>query len=177
MAKSTNFINDLTTAITNGPQGTTLANAIAAAGPIMDYKGNCQLALLKMKGASNLLGGDTFIKGSLKQVTDAGDTTNLGLINGLIAVLNGTSSPSTQAITDSTTLFNNARTGTGVGAATTANCNAAAGPIMDYVGNSGAARKMLEEIQVLLAKVASVTDQSGDATNYALINNIVLALV
>jgi hypothetical protein len=177
MPKSTSILADLNTAISNGPAGNTLANAIAAAGPIQDYVGNCYALKLKFQSASNLLGGDTVIKGSVKQVTDTGDSANLTLINKLIAILNGTSTPSTAALADSGTLASNTQVGTGVGAATLANAIAPAGPIQDYAGNCSIIQKKFQEAQVLLTKIVAVTDSSGDATNFALLNNILLALV
>lgn len=171
MAKSTALITDITSVITNGPAGTTPAKSIAAAGPIMDYPGNCSLILTYFQETA-------FLLGKVAGVTDAGDTANLALINGVIALLNGTSSPSTQALTDMTTLFTSVLPGgtPQPGAATIANCIAAAGPIMDYVGNISISRKNLEGASVLLTYIRTDTDSSGDSTNSALIAKLLNAL-
>lgn len=55
MSASTALITDLTTVITTGPSATSEANAVAAAGPLMDLKGNLKLALLKLQEADKLL--------------------------------------------------------------------------------------------------------------------------
>ena len=165
MAASNILIANMTTVITNGPSTTTIANAIAPAGYIMDYVGNCNLVLTKFKEAVRLLT-------SIVSDTDATDSTNLGLLNGLIAVLNGTSSPSTQAITDIGTVITN-----GPNTATTAKAIAPAGYIMDYVGNCNLVRTKFKEAARLLTSIVSDTDTGTDSANKTLMQNIQLTLV
>lgn len=81
MSNSTTIITDITTVIANGPQGNTSALAIAASGKIMDYKGNCNLILLKAKEMKYLL---TMIVADTDSNQDA---TNLGLLNGILSDL------------------------------------------------------------------------------------------
>lgn len=74
MSASTALITDVQTAITTGPNATSQANAIAAAGPLMDLKGNLELVLLKLKEAKTLLTAcDTNI--------DSGDAIQSGVTN------------------------------------------------------------------------------------------------
>lgn len=164
MSASTSILADLTTAQTSGPGTVTKAAVLAAAGPIGDYVGNLGLAQLKLKEAASLLT-------TLKQATDSGDTANLALINGVLAVINGTSTPATTAVTDLGTLITN-----GPSAPTAAKAIAAAGPIIDYKGCLQLVQLKLKEAWLQLHQLAGVTDQSGDAANYALINNSALAL-
>ena len=76
MANSTQIITDLGTVITNGPNAATTAKAINQAGPIMDYQGNVQLALLKAQELQQLMA-------LIITDTDATDATNLGLLQGV----------------------------------------------------------------------------------------------
>jgi hypothetical protein len=165
MAASTNLIGDTTTVINNGPSTTTKANAIAAAGPIQDYPGNCQQSLLKLKEASVLLT-------AMKTDTDAsGDATNLALLNGVLAALNGTGSPSSHVIADMKTMYSNQPQGT-----TPTKSIAAAGPIMDYVGVTRSVIRKLEETYALNVYIVDVTDAGTDGTNKTLLQNIQLTL-
>lgn len=164
MAASSNLIGNMTTVTTNGPAAATLAAAIAAAGPIMDYQGNCQLALLKLKEAVINIA-------RIKTVTNAADTANLALINKLLAALNGTSTPSTTLLADIASVI-----ATGPGAATIAAANAAAGPLMDYNGCLVLAQLTLKEVLALLTVVYSITNAGTDATNRGLIADIITAL-
>ena len=162
---STSLIADTTSVISNGPSTTTKANAIAAAGPIQDYVGNCNLSLLKLKEAEVLLT-------TLKTDTDAsGDATNLALINGILAALNGTGSPSSHVITDIQTVRTNGPQGT-----TLAKSIAGAGPIQDYIGNCEGVRRKLQETYALNVYIVDVTDSGTDGTNKTLLQNINLTL-
>jgi hypothetical protein len=164
MAASSSILANLATVISNGPSTTTLASCMAAAGPIMDYKGNCAVALLTFKEITAQLG-------QIKTVTDSTDATNLGLINKLIAVMNGTQTPSTTYITDITSVITN-----GPNAATIAKAIAAAGPITDYVGMCYSVRTKLRQMNNLLTLMGTVTSASDDSTNKGLLADIVTGL-
>jgi hypothetical protein len=163
MAASATLIVDVGTVITSGPNAATAAAASAAAGPIMDYVGNCLLARLKLKEASVLLT-------QVKAATDSSDSTNLTLVNGVLATLNGTASPTVVAITDIGTVITN-----GPNAATLAKSSAAAGPILDWVGNLHLVRLKLKETLMLIKSIIAVTDAS-DSANKTLLQNVNLAL-
>src|SRR5689334_4452476 len=158
---STNAISELGTIITNGAAAASVTKALAAAGPITDYVGMVNLALLTTKEISVLAN-------QLKSATDSTDSANLALINGIIAWANGTSNPATTAIADATTVITN-----GPNAATQAKAIAAAGPIMDYVGNSQLLLLKIKELKVKLTQIKAVTD-SGDANLTAI--NAMLAV-
>jgi hypothetical protein len=163
MPASSNLIGDITTVIASGPTALTQAKAIAPAGRIMDYIGNTTILKAKFQETSVLL---NFVKGN----TDAGtDATNLALINKVLAALNGTSTPSTTLITDLTTVINN-----GPSTVTQTNSIAAAGRIMDYIGNCNLCRLKLKESQVLIGYVIGDTD-AGDGS-LSTLNNIQTAL-
>ncbi len=164
MSASATVIANTKTVISNGPNAATLAKAIAAAGPIQDYLGNVNGLLLRFASVATQLA-------ALKSVTDSGDSANLALINKLLAAMNGTSTPSTTYIADATTVFTN-----GPGATTKANAIAAAGPIMDYLGNVALVITKLQEAAVLLDAIIAVTD-STDSTNLTLLNSIDAGLV
>jgi hypothetical protein len=164
MPKSTAMITDMQSVITNGPQAITQANSSAAAGPIMDYIGVSNLMLLTMKECSNALK-------LVKTDTDAGDG-NLTLINGLLAVLNGTGSPSTQAITDAKTLV-----GTAPSAPSATLASAPGGPIMDLKGMFNKIMLNLEELVSSLTYLHTNTDNGTDGTNRTLLANLLLVLV
>src|SRR5678815_4804584 len=120
MSASTQILADIQTVITSGPSTLTKAACIAAAGPILDYQGNSKLALLRFQEADLLLN-------AVEGVTDpTDDTANLALIDGVIAALEGTGSPSTTLIADLNTVLTN-----GVSGATQANAIDPAGQIMD----------------------------------------------
>lgn len=163
---STNIIGDINSVITNGPSATTKSNSLAAAGPINDYVGNCYASLVKAEEASKLA---NLVYG----VTNASDdATNRGLLAGIIALLNGTSSPSTTALADLKTVIAN-----GPSANTKAAANAAAGPINDYVGNCNVLLVLLDGLKVLLTTLYGVTAASDDNTNRTLISGITGVLV
>lgn len=163
---SSSLIADIGTVITNGPSTTTQANSIAAAGPINDYVGNCNNLLSKFKECDVAIA-------KLKALTDAGtDGTNRGLIAGVQALLEGTSSPSTAGLADLGTVYAN-----GPSATTQSNAIAPAGPITDYPGMVRLCQKLLTEAKVLASKLVSVTDNGTDATNRGLLNGLVTALV
>ncbi len=172
MAKSTAMLTDIGTVITNGPGATTLATVNAAAGPLMDYLGNCNLVKTKLQEAEVQLA-------AIKTDTDSTDSTNLTLINGLLAVINGTGSPSTAVLTDINSVISN-----GPNAATLAKAIIAAGPILDYPGMTHSVRRKVQEIMVLLGGytndpvggIYSVT-ASGDTANKALLLTLVNVLV
>jgi hypothetical protein len=161
---SMNLIGDTKSVISNGPNSTTQANAIAAAGPIMDYPGNVNLMLTKFQECNNILT-------RVKQDTDASDSTNLTLINKVLALLNGTSTPSTTALADLQTVYNN-----GPNATSQADAIAAAGPILDYPGMVKQARRVLEEVKELIGYIITDT-AAGDTTNLGLLNGILAVLV
>lgn len=165
MSASSSLIADTTTVITNGPATVTKANAIAPAGPIQDYQGNCKLLLLKFQESEVLL------KVMVTDTDASGDSANLALINGIIAALAGTSSPSTAVLTDIKTVLTNKPQGT-----TGAKAIAAAGPIMDYIGNTKAVQRKLEECSVQLTSLISITDAGTDGTNKTLLQNILLTV-
>lgn len=79
MAASTALITDIGTAISTGPNATSTANAIAAAGPIMDVKGNLELVRLKLQEAKVLLT-------EIDKVVDSGDTIQTQVTNVLAAL-------------------------------------------------------------------------------------------
>jgi len=165
MSASTNMIGDQTTVITNGPAAATIAAAIAAAGPINDYVGNCKNALVAMQGIA-------VHAAMLAGVTASGDdSTNKGLLNGIVALFKGTASPSTQATTDLKTVISN-----GPSTTTKANSLAAAGPINDYVGNCYNLLSRLNALQVLLTLIKNTTDTGTDGTNKTLITNMITGL-
>jgi hypothetical protein len=163
MPASTNIIGDLTTVYTNGPSSTTKANAIAANGPITDYPGVTQGGIISAGGALELL---TAIKGD----TDAGDG-NLTDIEAVMATLAGTSSPSATVITAMQTVI-----AAGPSDATKAKAIAAAGEIMDYVGNLNLVLTKLEELLVRVTALYNLTDNGTDGTNRGLLANIKTAL-
>jgi hypothetical protein len=76
MTNSTQIITDLTSVITNGPNAATSALANVASGAIMDYAGNVNLLLLKAQEMQVLIT-------AVIADTDASDTTNLNLLNGV----------------------------------------------------------------------------------------------
>lgn len=81
MANSTTLITDLGTVKTNGFSATTLANALAAAGKIMDMPGNLQGCIVGLYDVKRRLS-------EVQTNIDAGsDATNLGLVNNVIASL------------------------------------------------------------------------------------------
>jgi hypothetical protein len=165
MSASSALLTDVTTVITNGPSATTKANSIAAAGPINDYVGNTKGLLLKLQEASVLA------KLLVTDTDSSGDSTNLALINGVVAALNGTGSPSTTLIADMKTVIASGPQGT-----TNAKAIAAAGPIMDYVGNSTGVLLKLQEANVLATMLGTVTASGDDSTNKTLLANVLLAL-
>lgn len=164
MPKSTAMVTDITSVITNGPAAATTAKAIAAAGPIMDYPGVCKQVLLTMEEAAIALA-------AVKVDTDSGDG-NLTLINGLLALLNGTSNPSTQAITDAKALAQ-----TDFAAASDTLAIAAGGPIMDLKGMAYKIYRNFEEMVSPLTYLHTDTDSGTDSTNRTLLNNLLLVLV
>lgn len=165
---STNLIGDAKTVYTNytsNPNATTQANAIAAAGYIMDYPGNVEQLVIKFEECVNALT-------RVKTDTDAStDSANLALINKVLALLQGLSTPSTQGITDLNTVYTN-----GPSSVTTANAIAPAGPILDYPGMVLTAKRLLQEAKVLITAVIYDT-AAGDSTNLALLNGITAVLV
>jgi len=89
---TTTIIADLTTASAISPSITTAANALAAAGPIMDVQGNVKLLLTKAQemrqilnyilgGTANTPLGGTSPSGGV--VTTGGDNTLYGLLAGV----------------------------------------------------------------------------------------------
>ena len=74
---------------------------------------------------------------------------------------------STTIITDLGTVVTN-----GPSSVTAANANAAAGPIMDYLGNVKLLQLKAQEMAVLIVSVLAVTDAGTDSTN----RNLLLAI-
>ena len=171
-AKSTNLLGDIGTVITNGPSTKTKAASIAAAGPINDYVGNCYSLQLELKGIANRLGVTigTITEG-MKGVTDSSDP-NLTTLNGLLALINGTSNPSTQAITDAKSIQTTAPT-----AATKALAIAAGGEIMDIPGVASTVVVAFERVLAIATTLDGVTSTQDDATNEGKLASILAVLV
>lgn len=74
---------------------------------------------------------------------------------------------STAVITDISTVITN-----GPSASTVSNCTVASGAIMDYAGMTKLVKLKMQEISVILGKLAAQTDSGSDNTNLVLINNI-----
>ena len=175
---STNCIGDIGTVLTNGPNAATTAKASAAAGPIMDYIGNCKLVQLKLQECVELIGLSGVPKGIVTD-TDAGtDSTNLALLTAVSNLLTGGGAPSSTAVTAMKSVLTN-----GPAAATTAKASAAAGPIMDYIGNCNLVLLKLQEVYELLSpspyvpKTLIYVTDSTDSVNLALLNGIAAVLV
>lgn len=151
MAASSAYLTDIATVIATGPTAATVVKANAAAGPIMDYPGNCKLVQLHLQECLVQLT-------ALHGVTDAADSANKTLLSNLIDVLDGAGTPSTTLLTDIASVIS-----TGPGALTTAACIAAAGPIMDYLGNCKLVQLRLQETLNLITLILAVTD-SGDGS-------------
>jgi hypothetical protein len=97
-SNSTQLITDMTTVINNGNSATALANAIAAAGPIMDLPGMLQSVRLNFQEAveklayilngSQLLGTQTAPSGGpIASGGPAPDSTNWPLLVGIYQIL------------------------------------------------------------------------------------------
>lgn len=165
MPASTALLTDIGTVITNGPSANTKTAANAAAGPVQDVLGNAKLVQLKLQESKILL------TALLANTSNSDDATNRGLVNGVLAAINGTSTPSATVITDIKTIFTS-----GPSALTQAASIAAAGAIMDYQGNMRGVRRKLEECFILLTTVKAVTNASDDSANLALVNNLLTTL-
>lgn len=165
MAKSTNMLADIASVISNGPAAATLALSIVASGAIMDYQGNTALAQETLQEAKNMLT-------TVKAVTDSTDTAELALINGLLAVLSGTSNPSTQVLTDTATAV-----AAGANSASQAKAISATGPIQDYVGMLTAVQVRFQQLLGQLTALYNNTDTGTDGTNRTLLNQLVTVLV
>jgi hypothetical protein len=87
MAASTTIITDLTTADTTGPSATTLANSNSAAGPIMDVRGNINLALLKAKELKELLNNMLGAGAHPTSIIDGSDPIKTNLNNVLLSLV------------------------------------------------------------------------------------------
>jgi hypothetical protein len=86
---SSTLVTNMTTVCNNvatSPNATTQSNAIAQAGPIMDYLGLCRSVLLRLQEAAVLLANTGIPKGVIT-VTAASDATNLGLLQGVAQIL------------------------------------------------------------------------------------------
>ena len=170
-SKSTQIETDLLSVINNdiaapGASGylATLALCNAPSGHIMDYMGNLQGCLLKAQSIWARLT-------QLKKGTDSTDSTNLGLINGLLAVLAGTGGPSTQVVTDVASLVTNGPT-----AADLVDVNAPAGPIMNWSNNASLSQLAVTELKSIVTQVVNNT-AAGDVANLALLQGVLLVLV
>jgi hypothetical protein len=153
-ANSTQLIADETSVIANGPSATTKANAIAQAGPIMDYIANTKLVLEKYQETTVLLAK------IITETDPSTDATNLTLLDAVQATLLGTVSPTATCVTNLKTAYNN-----GPSSVTKANAIAQAGAIMDYPGNMKLCEKKLQEANVLIGYLVDVTDAGTDGTN------------
>ena len=183
MAASTKLIADMKTVIANGPSTVTLANSIAPAGPIMDYIAGCNLVLLKLEEASELLGASgagTYPKALLTE-TDAGtDGTNLAYLQQVQASLSNLNAPSAHVITTMGLVIS-----LGPSSVTLGNAIAAAGAIQDYPGNCNLVKIKLTEAYELLSATGTLaiprgiifnTDSGTDATNLALLQGVAATL-
>lgn len=160
MAASTNLIADMTTVVSDGPDSTTQANAIAAAGPIQDYVGNAAGALLKLQEADVALL-------AMLGIIDSSD----GIKSGLTAIqhaLTGAGSPSSTLLTDIQTAIT-----AGPSVATQTRAIAPQGEIMDFVGMLHRVKRALQEAEVVIGYMITVTHTGADKT---LLQNINLAL-
>jgi hypothetical protein len=178
MAWSTNIISDLGTVYTNGPLAgsTTLAVAaggttVPAAGPILDYVGNTESLILMAKEADVKLT-------RLLSVTDLNvDNANYVLLTNILSTLSGSSasgSASQAVVTNIGTVISN---GPAASSATMASAIAPGGPILDYVGMCYSVQATLKEMYELNVRLMSVTDQSGDSANYAILLKVQNCLV
>lgn len=79
---------------------------------------------------------------------------------------------STTIITDLKSVYANGPKGT-----TQANSIAAAGVILDYIGMTELAITKAQELNVIVSQLATNTDQSGDLTNYNLLEGVLSDLV
>jgi hypothetical protein len=86
-APSSTLVTNMTTVISNGPNTTTSANAIAQGGPIMDYLGICKLVKTKLQEAAVLLANTGIPLGIINVTSASTDGTNLGLLQGVAQVL------------------------------------------------------------------------------------------
>jgi hypothetical protein len=183
MANSTKLIADMKTVIANGPSSVTLANSIAPAGPIMDYIGGCNLVLLKLEEASELLGasGTGTYPHALLEATDAStDGTNLAYLQQVQAALTNLTAPSAHVITTMGYVITN-----GPSSVTLANSIAPGGAIMDYPGNCNLVSIKLKEAYELLSSTGTLaipkgiiynTDSATDSTNLTLLQGVAATL-
>jgi hypothetical protein len=151
MAKSTNLIGDIDTAIAAAPTAATAAKAIAAAGPIMDYVGMTKQVKLRITEALGMLT-------LLDPVVHSGDTTPQNAITSLKDLINGTGTPNTQVLTDLATVI-----AAGVNSTSAALAIAAAGPIQDPIGMFYAIRQKFADIKSMCGQIKNATD-SGDSS-------------
>jgi hypothetical protein len=163
---STAMLTDIGTVITNGPSPLTKAAAIAPAGPINDYVGNCVGLKLRLQEASNLLN-------IVKLGIDATDATVLGLVNGVLGAINGTGGPSAACVVDlqtvATTGFNAAsKAKQNYGNITAGNTS----PIQDAVGIVISARTVLANAISMATMLVACTSASDDNTNKGLLQGI-----
>lgn len=165
---STNMVGDIGTVITNGPSATTKANSIAAAGPILDYIGNTNLVKEQLNEAAIALS-------RLYNVTAAGDA-NQPILLGCLNSVTGGSPASGSVLTNLATVLASTPA-----AGTKANCIAAAGPIMDYLGGVGLVLSGLQYTKELVdaavgSSLYTVTASGDDNTNKALLLGIAQTL-
>lgn len=80
MSASSALITDMTTAVTTGPNATSKALAIAAAGPIQSIEGNLVLVQMKLQEAKVLLD-------QIDVVVDSGDPIQTQITNVLAALV------------------------------------------------------------------------------------------
>jgi hypothetical protein len=183
MAASTKLIADMKTVIANGPSSVTTANCIAAAGPVMDYVGGCNLVLLKLEEASELLaasGAGSYPHGLLELTDQTTDGTNLAYLQQVQAALTNLTAPSAHVISTMGTVITN-----GPSSVTLANAIAAAGAIMDYPGCCNLVKLKLQECYELLSATGSSavpkgiiynTDPTTDSTNLTLLQGVAATL-
>ena len=171
MAKSTQIEADLLSVITTNAAAPTAAGYVATlalcnapSGNILDYPGMVAQCYLKAQSLWAHLK-------TLKAGTDSTDTANLAYINGIIAVLAGTGSPSTQVVTDIGLLVT-----AGPTAADLVDTTAAAGPIMSWANMAALIQMKIAELKIMATLLYNQTAVS-DTANKALLLGVTQVLV
>ena len=172
MSASTNLIGDMKTVLSNGPSTVTKQNAIAAAGPIVDYPGETNGVILMLEEA------DVKITGLLLVTDQTVPDPNYARLNTILQTLIGGSPTSATLIA-----LILAAEAAGPSALTAAAAIAPAGPgPVDYVGMLKSIHLCLSEAKNALGGIGGtggligLTDASTDAANLALLQNVLLAL-
>jgi len=95
VSNSTQILTDITSVQTNGNSTTSLANAVAAAGPTMDLPGMIASVKLNFQEAAEKLAyilGGSMVQGSLTAptggvITTTSDSTNYNLLTGIYQII------------------------------------------------------------------------------------------